>query len=262
MKIALVSVDQVWESKNENFDLCHEYVKKSVELSADLVVFPEMTLTGYSMNTNAIAECWTSSVTISRFRKLATKYGVALIVGLAIEDNGFFKNSAIFIDKFGSVLTRYDKIHLFSMAGEGNSFLPGNSISIAEFDKERIGLTICYDLRFPELYSIISKKADIIINIASWPSQRLQHWNVLLQSRAIENQVFMVGVNRTGVDPQGNIYVDSSKIFFPNGDTVSPIHTAQNFKLYEIEPNLVNEYRNNFRVRGDRRDDLYRILNS
>jgi len=119
-------------------------------------------------------------------------------------------------------------------------------------------LTICYDLRFPELYSTLAKDCDLVVNIANWPQRRVAHWRRLLQARAIENQVFMVGVNRTGTDGNGFVYERSSGVVNPNGEFLSPGATAGEVDWYEVRRQELLDFRQGFSTRQDRRSDFYR----
>ena len=212
MRVALVSLNQVWENKEENFLTCRSFVESAKAQGVELVIFPEMTLTAFSMNTSYTAEDRWTSPTVALFQKLAVEFKMAIIFGVVFKDGDKATNNAAIIDSNGFVLGSYSKIHPFSYSGEERFFRGGNNIFAAKFGALTIGLTICYDLRFPEIYSALGKQCDLIINIANWPGKRIDHWNTLLKARAIENQLFVIGVNRTGTDENALEYIKSSTV--------------------------------------------------
>ncbi|ABB43881.1 Nitrilase/cyanide hydratase and apolipoprotein N-acyltransferase [Sulfurimonas denitrificans DSM 1251] len=259
MKIALISLNQIWEDKDKNLILCEKNIQKAVEGKADLIIFPEMTLTGFSNNIPFIVENIEDSKTIKEFSSLAKKYNTALVFGVAIKDGDKALNKAVFIDKNGSVLGKYSKIHPFTFAGEDKYFNAGNSLEIVNFENFKIGLTICYDLRFPELYSSLAKSCDLVINIANWPFKRVAHWNTLLKARAIENQIFIAGINRVGVDGNNLEYCESSNMFNANGEQVY-FEQIDEMKLYEIEKDWTKEFKSKFNTTNDRKVEFYKEI--
>jgi len=262
MKIALVSLNQFWENKEKNKIRIDNFINQSKTDLVDLIIFPEMTLTGFSMNVNTTSEEFHNSESISYFSEQAKYAKINLIFGITIKAKEDFKayNQAVFIDSAGVVQAIYSKIHPFSYAGETKYFNHGETTTIVTLDSHNLGLTICYDLRFPELYQSLSKSSEIIINIANWPAKRIDHWNTLLMARAIENQVFMVGVNRIGTDGNDIEYEKSSKIINPEGKEVRPIYSSAEYDLFLIEPDKVNFVRSNFPIKQDRRIKLYKEI--
>jgi len=259
MTIATVSLEQLWEEKEENLLLCQSYIEEAASKAVDLIIFPEMTLTGFSTHIDFTAEEERHSKTIQSFQELAQTFKIAILFGVVVKDNLKALNKSIFLDSDGSILADYAKIHPFSFSGEDNYFNPGQRISTFQFQGLNIGLSICYDLRFPELYSALAKKSDIIINIANWPQKRVQHWKTLLQARAIENQTYIIGVNRTGVDGNALKYEESSNIFNANGDTVT-FEQSGNMKIHNIDKAWTQKFKSNFSTVQDRQESLYREI--
>jgi omega-amidase len=258
MLIALASLNQIWEDKDANLANCEDLVHKAKSHKADLIVFPEMTLTGFSMNTSVTAEGFHNSQTIESFKELAIKNEIAIIFGMVFSQFSKASNNGIFIGKSGKILGIYQKIHPFSFSGEDKFFTAGSEILKLDFDSFRIGLTICYDLRFPELYSALSTSCDLIINIANWPSKRLDHWNTLLKARAIENQIFVAGINRVGKDLPGNEYTKSSIVIDPNGVTVSPIYSEAELDIIDIDRDYIEDFKRTFSTTQDRNPEFYK----
>lgn len=259
MKIALVSLNQVWEDKKENLFLCEQYIQKASQSGVDLIVFPEMTLTGFSNNIDLISENLKDSTTIKEFSFLAKRANISIIFGMVILNKDKALNKAIFLNNSGEILDYYAKIHPFSFAGEDKYFSGGDKLGVVSFEDMNIGLTICYDLRFPELYSSLAKKCDLILNIANWPSKRVEHWNILLRARAIENQIFVAGVNRIGVDGNGLEYIESSSIFNANGEELK-CEKSEEMKIYTIDKSWTKEFKSKFNTTDDRKIEFYRVV--
>lgn len=257
MTIATVSLNQVWENKKANLLLCEEYIKEASNKNIDLIVFPEMTLTGFSTNISLIAEDEEKSETIDRFKELAKVNNIAILFGIVIEDNNKALNKSIFIDNKGVVIGKYAKIHPFSFSGEDKYFNAGSVLKIISFKNLNIGLTICYDLRFPELYGALAKNSDIIINIANWPKKRVEHWNTLLKARAIENQLFIVGVNRIGTDANNLEYEESSNIYNANGESLK-CEFFKDMKIYKIDKQFTKDFTDKFNTTNDRKIEFYK----
>ena len=194
MKIVLASINPIWNNKVENKKLCMSVFEQISNFDVDLLIFPEMTLTGFAINSTSQAEDLRSSSSLRFFEQQARKHGVGVIFGLTVKGpRNLVKNSAIILDRFGSLIGKYCKIHPFSFSVESNYISPGEKIEIVDFEGLKIGLTVCYDLRFPELYSSMTDKVNVVVNIANWPAQRLEHWETLLKARSIENQYFVTG---------------------------------------------------------------------
>jgi predicted amidohydrolase len=164
------------------------------------------------------------------------------------------------VDAEGNVKGSYCKIHSFTFAGEDEFFNGGNEICIVKLASATLGLTVCYDLRFPEIYSALGKQCKLIINIANWPARRVDHWNALLKARAIENQLFVLGVNRTGLDAKGLEYVKSSQVINPNGELITPLVSEDELDIFDIDTEFVGKFRQTFSTTQDRKPALYKSI--
>ena len=259
MRIALVSLDQHWLDKDANFERCTSFVKSAAERGCSLVVFPEMTLTGYSFDLDASIEEREDSETLTRFGALAKESGVTVVFGAGLSEVGAERafNSLCLAKPDGSCAPVYSKIHLFTFAGE-DSFLEAGR-SPATFSVEGGGFlaSICYDLRFPEIYSAYADKTQAAFVIANWPARRVAHWRALLVARAIENQSYMIGVNCVGVDGNDLTYEKSSMLVSPEGVVLSPVIAGEEMDIYEMDLEEVQKYRSSFPTVKDKRFDLY-----
>lgn len=260
MRIALVSLDQKWEDKAVNLQRFKLFVARAKSLDADLVIFPEMTLTGFSMKTSTIIEDAEQSPSIKVFSEMARLNQIGVVAGLALNNQQKAGNALVAFSKDGMEQARYFKIHPFSFSDENKFFQPGNKLSKMNMPEFKFGFSICYDLRFPELYSALAKESDVLVNIANWPKCRVAHWRILLQARAIENQTFVIGVNRIGVDGNGLEYERSSLIVNANGEFIKSTLTEGEMDIYEISRQELLDFRRSFSTRQDRVPDLYRAI--
>lgn len=260
MRIALVSLDQKWEDKTANLQRCKAFTAQAKSLDAALVIFPEMTLTGFSMNTASSVEDAEQSPSIKAFSEIARANQIAMVAGVVVQAGDKAGNALVAFSIDGVEQARYFKIHPFSFAGEDQFFQPGNKLAKMNMPEFTLGFSICYDLRFPELYSALAKDCDVLVNIANWPKRRVSHWRTLLQARAIENQAFVIGVNRIGLDGNGLEYENSSVIVNANGEFIEPVLTEGEMDIYEISRHELLDFRRGFSTRQDRLPDLYRTL--
>jgi predicted amidohydrolase len=260
LKVALVSLDQKWEDKAGNMQRCTGLATRAATCGADLVIFPEMTLTGFTMNTRFSAEDSEQSPSLAALGALAREQGISLVAGLAMNNGSKASNTLIAFSSEGLEQARYVKIHPFSFAGEDRFFQRGNSLAKMQMPEFKLGFSICYDLRFPELYSALAKDCEVLVNIANWPKKRVMHWRALLQARAIENQTYVIGVNRTGVDGNGLEYERSSVVVNANGELIEPVLTEGEMDIYEISHQELLDFRLSFSTQQDRLPDLYRAI--
>lgn len=257
MKIALTKMNQVWENKQENMKICNNISMQAASKKIDLLIFPEMTLTGFTLKTLEIAECFESSESIQYFSDLARAMDYFIIAGLVVRLDNFYYNLASVHNSKGELICKYSKSHPFSPGGESLTIKPGDSPSFFEVNDIKFALTICYDLRFSGFFDALADKTDCIVNIANWPAQRVEQWKVLLRARAIENQVYIIGVNRIGKDGNNLTYVESSYCFGPDGNQVETTFSGEYFDVVEIDKQKLLDCRIEFPLRRDKRRDFY-----
>jgi predicted amidohydrolase len=260
MKIALVSLDQLWEDRVANLERSRAAVARSAALGADLVVFPELTLTGFTMDATSFAESASGSPTVDAFSALAREHAVNIAFGVVLRGTIHPRNTLVVVGRDGAERARYAKLHPFTYAEEDRHYEPGAAPAAAVVDGTTFGLTICYDLRFPELYAALVPACSAVLVIANWPAQRISHWQTLLRARAIDGQCFVVGVNRTGTDAAGNEYPHSSVVIDPTGEAVAPVTREGCIEIVALDPTAVERHRRAFPTLRDRRPGLYRSL--
>ena len=215
MIVSLIQSDIIWEDKNSNLKKYQEQIDK-IE-STELIVLPEMFTTGFSMSPKDISEKMNGE-TIQWMKQNAHKMNSAICGSIIIEESGKYFNRFIWINPDGSI-HHYDKRHLFSYAGENDNYTPGDSKIIIEYKGWKICPLICYDLRFP-VWSRNSEEYDLLIYVANWPSKRKFAWRSLLVARAIENQCYVIGVNRVGLDNSGNSHSGETSIINALGESL------------------------------------------
>jgi predicted amidohydrolase len=214
LRITTVQANQIWEDKPANLARYESLIENIA--ATDLIIFPEMFHTGFSMNVDALAETMENSLGINWLKNCAKTNNCAVYTSLIIEENNAFYNRGVFIEPTGK-LSFYDKRKCFSLAHEDDFFTAGQNEIIIEYKSWKIQLQICYDLRFPEIVrnriENESPAYDLILYVANWPKKRAEHWKALLKARAIENQCYVVGVNRVGTDGKGLEYSGDSSCF-------------------------------------------------
>ena len=259
MKIALISLDQFNKDRIANYKRCQQLVRISKTCGCEVAIFPEMTLTGYSLDVTSVSEPAGQSESLEWFDALSKEEGMHLIFGACLLNETSRQSQNVFCsaDPVRGVKQIYAKVHPFSFVGEEKVFTAGEGMGFVNLPEIRIGASICYDLRFPELYSAMANQCQGAICIANWPAKRVNHWRILLRARAIENQMFMIGVNRIGCDGSGHYYEKSSIAVTPEGLIIDPLFSAPELDIIEIDASHVQRYRNNFPTLKDKRFDLY-----
>ena len=213
LKLALVQPDIIWEDIDANLHALSEKLEGIAD-RADLVVLPELFTTGFTMRSRDLAEGMDGK-SISWMRKISDNHGCVTAGSLIICQGNNRYNRFIWMEPGGRII-HYDKRHLFSISGEDEHYTRGESITLAEINGFRIRPLVCYDLRFP-VWSRNTGTYDLLLYVANWPAVRRDVWISLLKARAIENQSYVVGVNRVGRDGMGIDYAGDSIAYDAKG---------------------------------------------
>lgn len=248
LRVSLVQQNIVWEDKSANLNHIHNVIC-SLSGKTDIIVFPEMCTTGFSMNSHALAESLTED-TISSLKTWAEKYDIAICGSFIAKDGKNYYNRAFFISPEKEHY--YDKRHLFRMGSEPEYFSFGKKRLIFEHKGFNLCLLVCYDLRFPVWARNVGNEYDLLIYVANWPASRSKVWNTLLTARAIENMCYVCGVNRIGIDGNGLKYEGGSKMINARGDDI--LHMVLNHEQVEtvcISKEELNSFRTKFPVWKD-----------
>jgi len=252
LKIALVQFDSLWEQSEENLQQAEQYIARASADECELIVFPEMFTTGFSMNLDAIGSADNRGAQ-ARLKAYSKQYQITILSGIAeySDTSNKANNIAMVSDPIGDCLLSYRKQTPFSFANENAFFEAGDASGTFTLGGVNCGVFICYDLRFPELFRRIAKQVQVMFVIANWPESRRCHWQALLTARAIENQCFVVGVNRIGVDGNGLSYVGDSRVVNPLGETVLEMDASMAYAVTEIDIPSVATTRERFPFLAD-----------
>ncbi len=252
MKTALLQLDIKWEDKNENFARVESLAEKIKDAGVDLIVLPELFSTGYTMNSEFLAEDLDGE-TPSFLSEIARRYKINVLGSFIERAKPKPKNSAILLNKEGRILLHYSKIHLPSFLEEDKNYTLGDKISECELDGQKIRVFICYDLRFPEIFRMNAENIGCFFVIANWPRERIEHWDALLKARAIENQAYIAAVNRVGNSPTSS-YSGHSSIIDPLGRRIAYAREDETDVIVsEIDFSFVKEIREKFPFLKDRK---------
>jgi predicted amidohydrolase len=261
IKISIIQMNIMDGQKDVNLNNALSYLQElsSINPLPEIVCLPELFTTGYDLkNVKKLAEPLAGD-TINKI--LAISKGKFIVIGTILEkDNGHFYNTAFILDKNGEIIGKYRKTHLFSPMLEKEFLTAGNAIpvfSLSEFHNLKVGLAICYDLRFPGLFRALALQgAEIIFVPSEFPSPKNEIWRTLLIARAIENQVFVVGINRVGKGKSDSFFGNS---LITNGSFHQILGTNPSIKMFELDLSSIKEIREKLPLLKDRRDDLYNL---
>ena len=249
LKFAFIQSDLVWENPKANL-LCFERLLNTISAEVNVIILPEMFTTGFSMNSKRLAES-TDGPTINWMKTIAQKKNSAIVGSIISCEGSQYYNRLHWVFPDGTV-SHYDKRHLFSMANENEYYNAGTKRLVIEYKGWKICPLICYDLRFP-VWSRNDCEYDCLIYIANWPSARIGAWSVLLKARAIENQCYVFGVNRIGVDGEGTNYNGGSVAIDARGSILTSIENdALGIAFAEIDKASLSAFREKFPVLLDR----------
>jgi predicted amidohydrolase len=252
ISVSIIQSDIIWEDRLSNLE---NYQNKINQIeSTDLIVLPEMFTTGFSMNPKDISETM-SGETIQWMKTNASKMNSVICGSIIIEEEDKYFNRFIWVNPDGSI-HHYDKKHLFSFAGENENYTPGSKKLIIEYKGWKICPLICYDLRFP-VWSRNSEDYDLLIYVANWPDKRKLAWKTLLTARAIENQCYVIGVNRIGKDIK-NYYSGDSSLINALGETLYTNSHIEDIYTTTISKYDLDKVRNQLPFLNDK--DNFKII--
>lgn len=246
LTITIIQTNLHWEDKRANLKMLQQKIE-DIKEKTEIVILPEMFTTGFSMKPEILAETMDGE-TVQWMKRIAVEKKIILTGSVIIEEDGKYFNRLIWMLPNGEYGV-YDKRHLFAYADEHAHYAAGNKKLIASVKGWKINLQICYDLRFPvwtrqDFQS--ENKYDLLINVANWPEKRSIAWQTLLRARAIENQCFVVGVNRTGEDGNNIYYSGDSTIIDPSGEIVYEKNKEEEVVTYTLWKEKITETRNQF----------------
>ncbi len=257
IKITLAQLNVVYGDFSANREKAFSAIQAAAASGSDLILFPELWSSGYDLsNSRKYAEL--NETLLPQLQTISDENQIS-ITGSLIEsrDNSLFNTFAWV--RPGAALLRYNKIHLFQLLGEKDHLSPGNRPVMGSFKGFTVGLSICYDLRFPDLFRIYAGNgASLLLLCAEWPAIRIDHWNLLTQARAVENQTFLAAVNAVG--PSGNeVFGGCSRVVDPSGKILAEC-PSDGESLLQVELDDLEIVRSRERMYSfsDRQEDAYR----
>ena len=250
LTVGLAEYDTGWHHPARSLSGAREIALEAKAAGADLLVLPEMCTTGFTMDAEDYAESLDGPSSRS-LSALAKELDLWIIAGLATRRDGKFFNSAMVFRPDGAVAATYDKQRLFGYAHETEVYSPGAAPCIIAIDGFSLALFVCFDLRFPELFREVGRDVDAFVIIANWPSARQKHWEILTHARAIENQCFVVAVNRIGRGG-GLEYIGGSVFLDPLGERRDVEAQGSSLRVGEISRTTVAEVRKAFPLQAAR----------
>lgn len=256
--ISLAQMDVRLADEAYNLAAMRTMTAAAAEKGADLIVFPELWPTGYDL---ASASDYATPIDTGLFTAVATiakKHQIAIVGSqLSLLAKGQYGNTAVYFDRHGSLLGHYSKIHLFRLMDEDQYLTAGAGLTAFDAAWARLGLAICYDLRFPEMFRAYALSGvEAVIIPAEWPNPRQHHWLTLLQARAIENQMFLIACNRVG-NSGSTSFFGHSCIVDPWGEFIILADEKEGLWTATIDLALVSQVRQHIPVFDDRRPDIY-----
>lgn len=269
MKLALAQLDQTAGDVDDNLDRAAAAVADAAARGADLVVLPELFTVGYfAFDSYARVAEGLDGPTFDRLSTLAADHGVGLLAGSHVEDlaasadagvdvpeTDGLANTCVFYDRDGVRRAVYRKHHLFGYeSAETRLLTPGETLATVEFEGFTLGMSTCYDLRFPELYRRLADRGATLVCVPSaWPYPRVEHWETLARARAIENQCYVAAANGAATFEDATL-LGRSTVYDPWGTTLASAADAPTLVMTDIDPDRVESVREEFPALRDRRD--------
>jgi predicted amidohydrolase len=254
IRVAAVQHEIVWEDPEANYPTYAEHITEASGGGADLVLFSEMFTTGFSMASDRIAES-PDGPTAAFLSEQADRHAVWIGGSIPERTEGHdLPTNRFILAGPGGELHAYSKVHPFSYSGEDEHYSAGRAVITVDVRGVRVTPFICYDLRFADLFWDAATETDCYVVVANWPSTRRHHWVALLRARSIENQAYVVGVNRVGTDGNGLHYAGDTMIIDPMGDELAvAADGAETVIDAVIDPGHVSDVRARFPFLADRR---------
>ncbi len=263
MKMAAAQIACVLGDFNTNLRKIRNFAGLAKKSGVELIVFPEMVDTGYSMPViQKHAKKWSDGA-VPELQKIAKEISIAIVAGISDRDSASIFNSQVLVNTQGEVVAKYRKTHLVTAAplDERVCLSAGNEFVSSKLGKFNVGLSICYDLRFPEMARtlVVKHDANVIVNSSAWPVVRAEHLRILALARAVENQSYLIIANRVGTD-DGVTFCGSSVIVDPSGAILAAASSDREALIEaEISEQLIADVRNRVTVFAHRRAELYNI---
>lgn len=251
MIVYCLQLNPFWEDKASNFESLRELLGKETIAPGSLLVLPEMFATGFSMDFASLAEKSADSPTLDFLGEIARQYQCAILAGMVLDRDGQLTNDAVMVTAAGEFQGHYSKIHPFTPSGENVAGTAGRQVATFSLHDWTLAPFVCYDLRFPEIFRQATPAAELLVVLANWPTPRIEHWVTLLRARAIENQAYLIGVNRVGSDPHLD-FSGRSLIIDPKGEILADAGSEVTVVSAALDLATVRQWRDDFPATNDR----------
>jgi predicted amidohydrolase len=260
MKIAVCQMEIIQGEQNINRATAERVITEAANNGAQVVVLPEMWTSGYDFSRLDEHKEPMGGSTYQFLSKIASKHKVWVVGGsLPIEFPEGVRNTSLTFDPMGKLQNLYSKVHLIGLMAEDQYLVPGTDCNVFEVNGHLAAVEICYDIRFPELARTYAVKgAKILFIPAEWPIQREDHWVALLRARAIENQMYVVGINTAGKN-ENDVFNGHSMIIDPWGKTIAEAGSEPTILYSDVDLDMVNSVREKMPVFKDRRPSVYKL---
>jgi omega-amidase len=247
LRIAAVQYNIDWLDVNGNLSKLNTLFEK-LDTDVDMIVLPEMFATGFTP-TPELVSIEEQNIVLNWMQDVSEKYKAAIVGSHPYFEEGKYYNRLFFI-RPGSPYSYYDKRHLFSMGEENKKYTRGSERKIIDWNGWAVMPQVCYDLRFP-VWSRNNLNYDLLVYCANWPEVRINAWEILLKARAIENQCYVIGINRTGIDGLNIKYSGCSQVISPLGEILGSIENEEDILVIEIQKDKLERLRKLFPVLDD-----------
>ena len=258
--IALAQMALTLGEPETNYQKANKWVGSAADKGADIILLPELWASGFDLKN---CQKYASSLNegfFARMSSLAKDQKIAVGGSLIEKEDDTFYNTFALYDSSGELIASYRKVHLFQFLKEEQYFKKGNQLALLNTEWGKIGLAICYDLRFPEMFRAYGAQgAELILVVAEWAQRRIEHWSLLLQARAIENQCFVAAVNKSGIS-QGEAIGGFSAVINPMGEHLAQGRKDEELLIAELNLKEVDKTRRWMHVMQDRKPEVYKSL--
>lgn len=255
-RLSLAQLNIALGDPEANLHKVQSFAREAASAGSQFLLLPELWSSGYDLE-NARRHAQANLGILEEIKALAVEYRLSIGGSLLLEEPGGVYNSFVLAGADGLEIARYNKLHLFRLMGEDSYLQPGQQPRQAQTVLGPAGFAVCYDLRFPELFRRYALDgAEIVLLPAEWPARRQEHWNVLLRARAIENQMYVAGVNITGPSG-GETFAGGSAVISPWGETLASAGAEESLIHAEIDSDAVRSARERIPIFRDRRPEMY-----
>jgi omega-amidase len=259
MKCCSAQIRSCWEDPTKTLAKAEPSIEQAAAAGARIIAFPEQFATGWDPGSPHHIEDVSGPI-VSALKKYAQEYSIAILGSFRERRQPLPANSAIVVDADGSIRALYAKMHPFTLMQEERCYAAGDDIAVFETAGMKFGIAICYDLRFPSLFQVYAEKGACGVFVPSaWPASRIRHWELFIQARAVENQMYIIGINTTGKTPVEQ-YAGASMTADPDGCIVARAGGGDELLFSDLDPVKVYDARRKFPVQKDQRTDLYHRL--